>query len=72
MTAMTPEHAWEIYVGSQSPSEFFKRSDEDKANDAVYKYVADSPTCDELSDEEKEDVVNLLLDHLRSSLGLDI
>ena len=68
---MTPEYAWEIYVGSQSPREFFELSGESSPAEAVGQYVAASQLCDDFSEDEKDGIYDLLLEHLRSSLGLD-
>jgi len=53
---VTPSEAWDVYVGTDSPRDWWLQD--------VYPYVATAPTCDDLDDDERAEVASLLLRHI--------
>jgi len=65
--SLSPNQAWEAYVGSQSVREFVVFSD-GPIDEAVSKYVADSEPCEGLVGEEYDRVVELLTQHIEANV----
>lgn len=55
-TSMTPDYAWDVFVGNQSPLEW---SPVDVSN-----YVATSPMCEDLSGGERQALARLLTEYI--------
>lgn len=55
--SLSPNQAWEIYVGYQSPHEFGPA-------DSVAEYVANAPLCRGLVGSDYDRVVELLTQHI--------
>ena len=63
---MTPDEAWNGYVGSQSTREFVAFAGR-AASKAVRDYTCDSPLCADLTDEERTTLASRLLDHIAAN-----
>ena len=60
---MTPDQAWDAYVGAQSTREFVDNC-EGRLEDEVWAYVRGCETCSELSADEQKTVARLLQRHI--------
>ena len=67
---LTPNEAWEIYVGDQSPQEFVDfadLTDDRNLTAALVDYVTSSPACEDLSSAERDQVAELLARHIEAN-----
>jgi len=70
MNEITPNEAWDTFVGEQSTAEFLACSETSDPEVAVREYADGHPFFVGLGEDEREEVFALLAEHIRrSSLG---
>ena len=69
IASLTPDQAWERYVGSQSPREFVDFATETDPYDACLAYAnSDVCTCDGLSQEDRDELTEKLFAHVQANV----
>src|SRR5690554_3704989 len=61
---LSPNETWEKFIGNQSRKEFMELSGNQTPEEAAEEYVRVSPMCADLSDDEKEVVIEKLVEHI--------
>ena len=61
---LTPDQAWEGFVGSQSTTEFMRLSPGMTPTQSCRQYVAESPVCADLTSDDRRRVAELLAAHI--------
>lgn len=63
---LSPNETWEKFIGNQSRKEFMELSGNQTPEEAAEEYVRESPMCADLNDDEKEVVIEKLVEHIHS------